>query len=88
MNRLIFTLILLFILIAPQAWGQTTSQYPNPYRQTMWNNITDSVHTLGQNPQQTKTTIRKLHNARTKVRVQGIIQANKAKRKAWVASNN
>ena len=33
-----------------------TTQYPNPNRQTMWNNLTDCMHTLGQTPQQAKLT--------------------------------
>lgn len=82
MNRVFFTLILLFILAIPQAWGQT-SQYPNPYRQTMWNNVTDGIHTFGQNARQTKSTLQKLHYARTKSRIQSIMKDRKAKMHIW-----
>ena len=91
MNRLFFMMGLLFIFIIPQAWG-STSPYPNPYRQTMWNNLTDAVHTFGQNTQQTRTTLWKLHNARTRARLNSINQANQAKlkaqRQAWLNSGN
>ena len=91
MRRRFFIMGLLFILIVPQAWG-ATSQYPNPYRQTMWNNLTDSIHTLGQKPQQAALTKRKLHNARARTRLKSISQANQAKlkaqRQAWLKSRN
>jgi len=79
MNRLLLTLGLLFLLIIPQAWGQTSS-YPNPNRQTMWNNMTDGIHTLGQTPQQAKLTKMRLHRQRTLARSKSI---NQAKRRAW-----
>ncbi len=84
MNRLFFMMGLLLILIVPQAWG-STSQYPNPYRQTMWNNLTDGIHTLGQSPKQAALTKMKLHYARTIARINSI---NRAKRQAWVNSQN
>lgn len=90
MNRLFFVLCLLLILIMPQALGATTSPYPNPNRQTMWNNLTDAVHTFGQDSQQTQATLKKLHSARTRTRLKSINQANaakhKAKRQAWLNS--
>jgi hypothetical protein len=90
MNRLFFTVVLLLMLIMPQAWGATNSPYPNPNRQTAWNNITDGVHTFGQNPQQAKATLTKLHYARRKNRLKSIKLANaakiKAKRQAWLNS--
>jgi hypothetical protein len=90
MNRLSIMVGLLLILIMPQAWGATKSPYPNPNRQTAWNNITDGVHTFGQNSQQTKMTLRKLHNARTRARLKSINQAKaakfKARRQAWINS--
>jgi hypothetical protein len=92
MNRLFLILGLSFIFIMPQAWGATTSPYPNPYRQTIWNNVTDAVHTFGQNSQQTQATLRKLHRARTRARLKSIGQANaakfKARRQAWLNSGN
>lgn len=84
MNRLFLIIGLLFILLMPQAWASTT-QYPNPYRQTMWNNITDGVHTIGQSPRQAAWTKIKLHNARTRQRLMDI---NAAKRKAWLGSQD
>jgi hypothetical protein len=83
MNRLFFILPLLFIFIMPQAWG-STSPYPSPYRQTMWNNFTDGIHTLGQSPRQANFTKIKLHNKRTQARIRSI---NQAKRNAWLNSN-
>ena len=82
MNRLFFMIALLFIFIVPQAWGQTT-QYANPYRQTTWNNVTDGIHTFGQNAQQKKATLTKLHYARTTNRIQGIMKDRKAKMHIW-----
>ncbi len=79
MNRLFFMMGLLLILIVPQAWG-STSPYPNPYRQTMWNNVTDGIHTLGQSPRQAALTKRKLHNTRTIARINSI---NRARHHAW-----
>jgi hypothetical protein len=84
MNRLLFMICLLFIFIVPQAWGQTT-KYPNPYRQTMWNNITDGVHTWGQSPRQATLTKMRLHMARAKARIRSI---NQAKQKAWMQGQN
>lgn len=78
MNRLFFMMGLLLIFIMPQAWG-STSPYPNPYRQTMWNNVTDGVHTLGQSPRQAALTKSRLHNARTRARINSI---NGARRQA------
>jgi len=91
MKRLLPVLILMFILTSSQAWA-FTSQYPNPYRQTIWNNITDGVHTFGQNTQQTQATLKKLHNARTRARLTSINRAVSAKRRAqiqaWQNSQN
>ena len=71
MNKLFIMMCLLFIFIVPQAWGSMT-QYPNPYRQTIWNNITDDVHTFGQTRPQANRTLRKLHQARTRTRLHSI----------------
>jgi hypothetical protein len=84
MNRLLFMMGLLLILIIPQALASTT-QDSSAYRQTMWNNITDSMHTLGQSPQQAKWTKKRLHNARTQTRLRNI---SKARRQAWLNSQN
>jgi len=76
----------------PQAFAATTSAYPNPYRVTAWNNLTNSMHTLGQSPTQAQQTIRKLNYARNKTRLKNISQAQraayKAKRQAWLNSQN
>jgi len=89
MNRFFLIMGLLFILIIPQAWG-STSAYPNPYRQTMWNDFTDTIHTLGQKPLQKRVTLMRLHNARTRARLTSINQANQTKvaaqRQAWLNS--
>jgi len=79
MNRLFLIIALILILITPQAWG-ATSPYPNPYRQTMWNNLTDSIHTIGQSPQQAKLTKKRLHNQRTGARIKNMYQARRNKR--------
>jgi hypothetical protein len=84
MNRLFFMVGLLFILIVPQAGAQLTTN-PNPYRQTTWNNITDSVHTWGQTPRQAALTKTRLRMVRAKTRIKNI---NLAKRKAWMRGQN
>jgi hypothetical protein len=84
MNRILFTMGLLFILIVPQAWGQMT-QNPNPYRQTMWNSITDGIHTWGQTPRQAALTKTRLHMARARARIKSF---NLAKQKAWMRGQN
>jgi 2-keto-3-deoxy-galactonokinase len=84
MKRRFFMMGLLFILIIPQA-SATASQYSNPYRQTMWNNLTDGVHTLGQSPKQAALTKTKLYNARTRARVHSI---NRARSQAWLKSHH
>jgi hypothetical protein len=92
MKRLIFMLGLLLIFIVPQAYGATTSPYPNPYRQTIWNNVTDAVHTFGKNAPKTKATLKKLHTARARARLQSIGKARQAKMNAqmqsWINSRN
>ena len=84
MNRLFFIAALLFIFIVPQAWGQTT-QYPNPNRQTMWNDITDGIHTMGKTPQQAAIIKRRLHLKRSQTRIKSI---NQARQKAWMKGQN
>jgi hypothetical protein len=87
MKRFLFLFSMVLVLLIPQlSWATTTSQYPNPYRQTMWNNFTDNVHTLGQTPQQAKATKQRLHIARNKARLHSIYVANVAKRRAWANS--
>jgi hypothetical protein len=80
MNRLVIMMCLFLIFIMPQAWGGYTPKYPDPYRQTLWNNMTDAWHTVGQSPAQAKFTKMRLRNARAKTRVNSINQAN---RQAW-----
>ncbi|MBF0512061.1 MAG: hypothetical protein HQL13_07025 [Candidatus Omnitrophica bacterium] len=91
MIRQLMILGLLFVLFIPQGWANS-SQYPNPYRQTMWNNVTDSIHTLGQTPQQAKITKKKLHNQRAQKRMDSTNKAiraqNIARIKAWQAAQN
>ena len=84
MNRLLLTVVLFLTLILPQAWGAGT-QYPNPYRPTVWNNLTDGLHTLGPSPQQAKYTKFRLHKARARARIRSI---NQAKDQAWLNSKH
>jgi hypothetical protein len=90
MVRILTILILSALVVMPQAWGYTQSPYPNPYRQTMWNNLTDSIHTIGQSSSQAKKTRQKLHGQRVKTRLGDISKAEmakfKAKRQAWINS--
>ena len=74
---------LLVMLMLPQICGAAVAQspYPNPYRQTMWNSLTDKMHTLGQSSRQSQLTIRQLHQARTDTRLKDI---NRAKAKGWL----
>ena len=61
-----------------------TSQYPDPNRQTMWNNLTDGAHTLGQTPAQAKNTRQHQRMLRRRNRLKSI---NDAKQQAWLKSN-
>jgi len=83
MNRLFLMMCLLFMLFITSAWA-ASSQYPDPNRQTMWNNITDSMHTMGQTPQQAKLNKIKLHAARAQTRLDNINQAARAQRQAQI----
>ena len=88
MNRLFLILALLFLLVLPLfSWA---GEYPDPNRQTAWNNLTDGVHTLGQSPQQASLTKKRLHKARTKARKHSIYLAEKAKAQASgpITNNN
>ena len=80
MNRQMVLLAISFMLMVPQVHAAPT-QYPDPARQTMWNNITDSVHTIGQSPQQAQLTKRRLYNARYNARVRSV---NQARQQAWL----
>ena len=84
MIRLFFIICLLFANM-PQSWATVTSQsqYQSAYRQTTWNNITDSMHTIGQTPKQAAWTKMRLRNTRVTTRINNI---NRAKRQAWLNS--
>ena len=81
MNRLIFMMGLLFIFMVPQAWGANNN--PGIYRETLWNKLTDGIHTIGQNPREAAWTKTKLRNERAATRLGNI---KRAKRKAWLAN--
>ena len=87
MNRQFIIFCISIILITPQAWG-----YANANRQTMWNNFTDAIHTIGKNPQQKRTTLMRLHYMRAKARLNSMIKANRDKSlataHAWMSGNN
>jgi len=74
MKRLFLTVACLLMLTTLSA-SPALANYPDPNRQTMWNNITDSMHTLGQNPAQARKTKQRLHNARRRARINSINQA-------------
>ena len=80
MSRLILAVIFLTAMMTPLAWAKFV-KYPNPYRQTMWNSFTDSIHTIGQSGHQATATKMKLHNMRTNARLRSI---NQARRNAWL----
>ena len=84
MKRLFLIMGLLLILITPSAWAKS-NQYPDPNRQTIWNNMTDSMHTLGKNPTQAKQIKQHLHNQRRQARIHSI---NVDRSKAWMNSSN
>ena len=92
MIRLIITVFLSILFVAPEASWAKTSQYPDPNRQTIWNNLTDTMHTVGQDPQQAKRTKLKLHSIRNTTRSRDVQLAAQAKRKArmkvWQDSQN
>jgi hypothetical protein len=81
MKRIIFITTLFIILLIPQVWASTT-QYPNPYRQTMWNDFTDKLNTIGQTTTQARMTKIRLHQIRTETRINDI---NRARRAAWLS---
>ena len=81
MRRLLLTMLLLLIFVTPQAWAALKSKYPDPERQTMWNNLTDKMHSLGQSPKQAALTKMRLHNERAIVRTKDI---NRVKKQAWL----
>ena len=83
MKRLFLIMLCLLMLITPSAWA-ASGRYPDPNRQTIWNNITDGIHTLGQSPAQAKKTKMYLHNTRRLNRQKSI---NQAKRQAWLNSH-
>ncbi len=84
MYRSLLIICLLFVSIVPQAWGQG-KQYPNPNRQTLWNNLTDGINTLGQSPSQAAITKRRLHNERSRARIRS---NNLARQKGWGRGQN
>ena len=90
MNRL-FCMFIFVVIMLPQAWG-ATGQYPDPNRQTMWNNMTDGLHTMGQNPQQAKWAKMRLRNARALARINKMNQVANARHKSqiklWRAEQN
>jgi len=84
MNRFIFCALL--IMIATPSWAEispTMQQYKDANRQNLWNNMTDSLHTIGQNPKKASLTKKKLHATRAQNRLKNIKAANKKK---WVNS--
>jgi hypothetical protein len=91
MKKMLLIISLFTVCVSSEALA-ATSQYPNPYRQTMWNSMTDSIHTMGQNPQQANLTKMRLHALRTQARLNSIQQAQiaqrKAKMKAWQNSQS
>lgn len=84
MNRFILMVGLCFFIAITPALAQS-NQYPDPNRQTIWNNFTDSLHTLGKTPAQAKIIRRQLHNQRKYARIQSI---NEARSRAWQNSQN
>lgn len=84
MKRLLFMLLCLLMLTTSTAFA-SSGNYSDPNRQTIWNNLTDGVHTLGQSPIQAKRTKQHLHNARRITRQKSI---NQAKRQAWLNGRN
>jgi len=84
MRRLFFMGMCLLMLTTSLALA-SSGNFPDPNRQTIWNNLTDGIHTLGQNPAQAKKTKQHLHNARRMARQKSI---NQAKRQAWLNSHN
>jgi len=84
MKRWFMAVTLLLIFVVPQAWGQT-AQNAVINRQTMWNNLTDSIHTIGQTPRQAAWTKMRLHAQRARTRFKSITLA---KQKAWMQDQN
>ena len=84
MKRQIFIVFLLFVFIVPQAMA-ATYPYSDPNRQTLWNNITDGVHTLGKNPTQAQIIKNNLRNQRRQARINSI---NQTRSRNWHTVSN
>jgi len=78
MNRRFFMVCFLFLTLISTAWANP-GQYPDPQRQTFWNDLTDGMHTLGQDPRHKNATLKRLHNARTAARIRSINKDKLAK---------
>ena len=76
MRKVLLFAVVLLMMPLTQGWS-AVNQYPNPNRQTLWNNLTDSINTIGQTPQQAQMTKLKLHALRFNARVQSVIQAKR-----------
>jgi hypothetical protein len=74
MRRLFFVLVCLLVFTTSSALA-SSGNYPDVNRQTIWNNMTDGVHTFGQTPAQARKTRLHLHNVRRKVRQNSINHA-------------
>ena len=77
MNRLLLALCFIFVLIVPQISGATTTPNADANHVSTWNNLTDSLNTMGQTPQQAKLTRMRLRNARATARLKAINQAKR-----------
>ena len=84
MNRLFAIIITLVVFIASPACAAMHQKTADPNRQTMWNNLTDSWHTLGQSPQQARFTKMKLRAQRTRTRLINLNRSrNRSGHKTW-----
>jgi hypothetical protein len=75
MKRLFFVTVCLLMFITMPAMA-SSSKYADANRQTIWNNLTDGVNTLGQSSAQAAKTKKHLHAVRRQNRLKS---ANTAK---------
>jgi hypothetical protein len=86
MNRLIVSLVLVFVFTAP-AWAKP-NKYDIASRQTWFNNLTDQMATMGEPPLKAQQIIKQRKITRKRERLKKLSQAERkrfqAKRERWM----
>lgn len=75
---MIFGLAVTLVLGVPgSSFAGSKNAYTDAERQTIFNNITDSIATLGKSPKDARIIKKKRHTARYKARLQKIRESNR-----------